>query len=55
MTKYEMLDAICDHGYYPYNSEFDRYEHVRKEFIFVTEEARKISGIRISRDLFRRG
>ena len=38
MTKKEMLDAICDHGYYPYNSEFDSYEEVRKEFISVTKD-----------------
>ena len=54
MTKKEMLDAICDLGYYPYNSEFDCYEEVRKEFISVTKEARRIGGRKAVRDLFRR-
>lgn len=54
MTIIEMLDAICDFGYYPYNSKLDSFEEVRKEFICVTKEARRIGGRKALRDLFRR-
>ena len=54
MTKFEMLNAITELGYYPYNTEYDSYEEVRKEYLFLNKETRRIRGKNALRDLIRR-